>query len=250
MKTSSIKAIIIDDEQRCIANLSYYLSKYCPAIEIVAASNTINGAADLLQYHKPDVAFLDIEICNDNIFSLINSSDKLSFEIVFVTAYEKYAVQAFKVEALDYIVKPLSKTDILDCYQKILKRWHHMHPVENAIGQQTEPVLKKVILKRGEHVYIVKQSDIYYFKAKGFYTEVFFNHKDEVLSTLISKPISTLEKDYDHDLFFRLHKSYLVNVKRVSNMIKGDNAAVKLVNDEVLPVAKRRINDLLSFLNK
>ena len=119
MKADTIKAIIVDDEQRCIANLSYYLSKYCPSIEVIATSKTTAEAIEMLLYYKPDIAFMDIEICNDSIFSIINGSGKLNFEIIFVTAYEKYAIKAIKVNALDYILKPLSKYDILECYHKI-----------------------------------------------------------------------------------------------------------------------------------
>lgn len=243
-----MKAVIIDDEEKCIANLSYHLSKYCPLIEIVGTATTLDSAQQLLKNQKPQIAFLDIEIGNDNSFNLLKGN--LDFEVVFVTAYEKYAIKAFKAEAIDYLLKPLSKVDILQCYRKITKQL--LHKLSNDIALEQENGISiplKMILKQGGHVFVVKLIDIHYLKAKGFYTEVFFEHNGAIISSIISKPISSIEKQFDPNVFFRLHKSYIINTQKVQHVFRGTMLSVEMQSGHLIPVAKRRVAEFMEFLN-
>ncbi len=142
-KNKKINAIIVDDEDGCITNLNHYLSKLCPDIAIIAAGNTLKEAMEQAGAKKIDLAFLDVEIFNDNIFNLLAQNPDLDFKIVFVTAYQQYAIKAIKVEALDYILKPLLEDDILECYIKIRKHFLLSEPATRLPDEYPEEKKKK-----------------------------------------------------------------------------------------------------------
>ena len=245
---TKIKAIIVDDELGCIENLRYCLNKYCPDIDIVATASTIRDAADIILVKKFDVAFLDIQMLNDNIFNVMDNIDITDFGVVFVTAYDNFAVRAFRVNAIDYILKPIAEEEIKACYEKIKMRVR-LKNTHNGTGNHINAQEKIHIFKKGERLFSVMESDIFYLKAKGFYTEVYFEHNHHTTSVLVSKPISAIEKEYSTVTFFRTHRSYLVNTLKIVNVIKTDKLQVKLANSHVLPVARTRLNGLLSCAN-
>ncbi|MBS1688200.1 MAG: response regulator transcription factor [Bacteroidetes bacterium] len=251
LKGKRIRAVIIDDEKGCIANLKHHISKYCPEIDIVAEAGNAEGMLHVFKNYVFDVAFLDIEIFDSCVFDLLNDVKNIRCEIVFVTAYEQYAIKAFKVEALDYLLKPLTHADIVDCYGRILKRFgekqNDVHS-QTTIPQSDEP--KKVIIKLGEHIHAIKQQDILYLKAKGFYTQVLFTINGKVEQAIVSKPIGSLEKEYDSVLFYRVHKSYLINLSKVIGIVKTDIISARIANNEMIPIAKRRVNDFISMLKQ
>jgi two-component system, LytTR family, response regulator len=241
-----INAIIIDDEPGCVSNLMYYLSKYCPRINIVATGNSINDARDICRNTIFDIAFLDIEMGDGDVFALLTEGTVNKFEIIFVTAFESYALKAFKVQALDYILKPLMKSDIIECYRKITKRYTEVHSLDTIAEN---PDQSKLLLRQGDSIYVIKRADIYYLKANGVYTQMLFNYNGKQMSLIVSKPLGDLVQDYHTDLFYRVHKSYLINYRKVIEIVKGAVVQLKLENGLLIPVAKRRVHDFLIFFN-
>jgi len=246
-----IKAIIVDDEKGCVANLKYYINLYCPGLEIVAVAGNAEGMLSVFRDYRFDVAFLDIEIYDSSVFDLIQEVQDVSCEIIFVTAYEQYAVKAFKVDALDYLLKPLTQADVVDCYERIMKRFgRKKNKAPDETGPSKTAAFKKVIIRLGENIHVVKQEDILYLKAKGFYTKVLFHMNGKTEQAIISKPIGSLEKEYDSLLFYRVHKSYLVNLSKVVGVVKTGITSARIVNNEMIPVAKRRVHDFMSMLKQ
>jgi len=244
-----IRAVIIDDEKGCISNLRHHINRYCPEIDVIAEAGNAEGMLRVFKDYVFDVAFLDIEIFDSCVFDLLNGVKNVRCEIVFVTAYEQYAVKAFKVEALDYLLKPPTRSDILDCYGKIMKRFgEKQNEVHNEAATIQSDGLKKVIIKLGENIHAIKQQDILYLKAKGSYTQVLFTINGRVEQAIVSKPIGSLEKEYDNMLFYRVHKSYIINLSKVIGIIKTDITNAKIANNEMIPIAKRRVHDFISML--
>jgi len=251
MNHQKIKAVIVDDEAGCISNLRHCLEAYCPDISIVATGHTLGDVFSRDRPYHFDLAFLDIELFDANIFDQLQEQDKIPFKIVFATAYDKYAVRAFRVEALDYILKPLLPSDILSCYEKI-RRTFNLAPGNTAAGRvpaSTAPSEKKIILKQSDKVYVVRLEDIGYLEAKGVYTAVTFLHRGEWKKVIVSKTISQLEREYDQDRFYRVHKSFLVNTGQVKELRRQEGLFIRLLNGELIPVAKRRISDFLDHFN-
>ena len=233
----------MDDEIGCISNLKYFLTKYCPDIKVIGESTSLEFAYDLYQKEKIDIAFLDVEMGTANIFSFIEKIDCNKTGIVFVTAFEKYAIKAVKVQALDYILKPLMRSDILECYKKILK-WQEQFNLLNEVEQTN----KQVCLKQGERTFIVKLQNIHYLKACGSYTQIGFTYGQKHLSITVCKPIGDVAKEYDDPAFYRVHKSYLINCKRISEIEGRDISQIKMESGICIPLAKRRVHEFMSFL--
>ena len=247
-----IKAVIIDDEPHCVANLKHYITICCPDIDVIATGNTEKELYHVFDKENFDIAFLDVEIFNNNIFDLLAGIERIGCEIIFVTAYERYAVKAFRVDALDYILKPLLKADIQDCYLRIKKRLcekSEMNSEANITADKATDT-KKIVVKQGENLFIINQEDVYYLKARGVYTQLLFDQNGKQTVLTLTKPIGLLEKEYNSQFFYRIHKSYLLNVNKVAEVLKTAVVRVKVQNDTIIPIAKRRVNDFLSFLNK
>lgn len=245
------KAVIVDDEKGGIANLRHYINRYCPQIDIVAEAGNADGMLSVFKNYSFDIAFLDIEIYDSSVFDLIDKVKDVRCEIIFVTAYEHYALKAFKADALDYLLKPLTQADVVDCYGKIMRRFGEKSTeVSHETVMQKSDTLKKIIIRLGENIHAVKQEDILYLKAKGFYTQICFHINGRVEQAIVSKPIGSLEKEYDSILFYRVHKSYLVNLGKVVGVVKTGITSARIANNEMIPIAKRRVNDFMSMLKR
>jgi len=250
---NKINAIIVDDESRSISNLQYYLSIYCPEISVIATGTTTGQLLDIINTRKEiNIAFLDIQLYDQNVFEIIDNLADTNFKIVFVTAYENYAIRAFKVSAFDYLLKPIVETDLVYCISRIRKYFdaQNIFQEHSATTNPEKKYSKKLILKESEKVYVVCPKDILFFEAKRFYCGVHFNFNGELKCVLVSKPISQLEKECVCSTFFRVHKSYIINVDKVAGIIKNDGVNIRLQSGTIIPVAKRRVNEFMSFLNK
>jgi two-component system LytT family response regulator len=246
-----INAIVVDDEEGGIKFLEYNLTRFCPKINVVGSGQTLTKALAKAGDEKVDLAFLDIELFNENIFDALENIESFDFKIVFVTAYEKYAIKAFKVNAIDYIVKPLAEEDIKKCYARILDHFL-LHPEElhDAGPRNENAATKKIILKDADKIYIIKNDDIYYLSGNGFYTTVTFLFNGEEKSVILSKPLNKIENEYNCNFFFRVHKSYVINTNKISAIQRHDGITLKMQNDKEITVAKRRSNDFLAFINR
>ncbi len=144
-KNKTIQVIIVDDEKGCITNLQHYIAKLCPDIVVIGTGSNLNEALNTVGNAHIDVAFLDIELVDDTIFSSLAGLNNINFKIVCVTAHQQYAIKAIKAEALDYILKPLLEDDILECYSKIKK--HFSQPQDESQAAAESDGNKKKIKK-------------------------------------------------------------------------------------------------------
>jgi two-component system LytT family response regulator len=231
---SEINAILVDDESHCIDNLRHYLEINCPRIKIVGTGEAAECAEHLLNNLQVDVAFLDIHLFDRNIFEWI-ASTKTTIPIVFVTAYEQYALPAFRVSALDYLLKPLETSEIRRCYNKVIDFFEgHLKPAPADEGT------KKVTLRQGDHIFIVHLHDIVLLKANGFYTNVYFEHEGKLKMIVICKPISVICAEWKGPLLMRVHRSYTVNLKKIAAIRKTSSGVFLDTGGALVPLAKKR----------
>ena len=204
----------------------------------------LNNAA----HQRIELAFLDVELYDDNIFNTLAVAGDISFKIVFVTAYQQYAFRAIKTDALDYLLKPMCEDDITACYSKI-KRHFQTHPdAANEATSAEGKANKKIIIKNLDKVYVIRFGDIYYMAGNGGYTEITFLFNGDVKSVVICKVLNKIEEEYEHASFFRVHKSYIVNLDKIRNVITAGGMHVKMLDEKIIPVAKRRAHDFLLSL--
>lgn len=233
---NSITAIIVDDEYHCIENLVHYLRELCPRITIVGTGSDIPEFRKLVKEWKPDLAFLDIHLFGQSIFDAL-PQERTSPVPVFVTAYADHALSAFKVNALDYLLKPLEAKEISRCYEKIC------HYFSNPRTESVYADSKKIKLREGEEVFLTTVSDVVLLKARGFYTEVYFKYKNSIRQVLLSKPLSALCDEWEDPELFRVHRSFAVNLRKIDSVSRASSGISLHVAGQVVPVSKSKFEE-------
>lgn len=248
-----ITSMLIDDESKNNELLSIYLKKYCPSIQIVSIATSVPDAIQKLNALKPKVIFLDIIMGDGTGFDVLDAITYSDYLIVFITAYQEYAISAFKFNAVDFILKPIDPKDLLVTFKRIedcFKNNNFTTPsqiksVKSSIGSKTTDY-NFIAIPSTKKIDFVRIDDILYLESDGRYTTI---HLVDKSTLFVSKNIGEYEKLLSTSYFFRIHKKYLINLKYIININNSDGSNCELVGKLMLPVAKRRKEDLVSFLN-
>ena len=211
MKT--IKAIIIDDEERARNTLSSLLLNYCPEINILATCSNVPDGVIAINIHKPDVVFLDIEMPDYNGFELLGFFREIDFDIIFVTAYSEYAIKAFEISAVDYILKPIDIDQLKNSVEKLKQKKLHsqmQEQIELLKESYKGDDIRKIALSMSNGLTFVEVADIVFLEADGAYTTFFLKDGQKIL---VSKKLKFYEDILSNrSFFFRTHRSYFINV--------------------------------------
>ncbi|MGL5890404.1 MAG: LytR/AlgR family response regulator transcription factor, partial [Bacteroidia bacterium] len=245
MTERSIVAILIDDEPKMLDVLKHLIQKHCPEIVIAATFTSPQLAYDSLPSIDPDVVFLDIQMPEYTGFQLLEKIGVHRFQVVFTTAYDNYAVQAFRVNALDYLLKPIDVDELKQVAGK-LKNVHaaennmmHKKPESNSNTSGTESIAKFPISASGG-IKLVNLSDIIYLEADTNYTIFhFLRNKDYTAS----RNLAFFENQLPAPDFFRSHNSYLIHLRYVERYIKGDGGYVEMPDGRQLEVSRKKKAD-------
>ncbi len=254
-----LNVILVDDEKEACDNLKYILKEYIdPDINITAIANNTSEAEKLLSIHNPDALFLDIEMPNENAFQFLERVSPIHFEVIFVTAYDEYAIKAFKLNAVDYILKPISISELSNAVTKLkerikVKQLLSSPPANNDFSNISKQIsnkskLNKIALKDTNNVEIVSFRDLIYIEACGGYSKVFFLKNEKLTEMLTSVSISEYEELLPDTLFYRIHKSYLVNCGQIKNIHKDDSMSLTMYHAGSIPISRRRFSSLVEFL--
>jgi len=252
-----LSVLLVDDEIEACRNLKNILLEYIdPTINIMGVAFNTAEAEKQLTLHNPDAVFLDIEMPNENAFQFLERMSPIRFEVVFVTAYDEYAVRAFKLNAVDYILKPISITELSNAVTKLKERIRYkslLHPSGNDFSEISKQIsakskLNKISLKGNSNVELVSFRDVIYVEACGKYSKVFFLKNDAVVDILTSFAISDYEELLPAELFYRIHKSFLINCDQIKQIYKEDSGSLVLNHSITIPVSRRRFPLLLEFL--
>ena len=253
----SIKVLIVDDENKACANLRNILVEYIdPNINIVGIANNTREAATLIEKHNPDVVFLDIEMPKENAFQFLERNMPLAFEMVFVTAYDHYALRAFRLNAVDYILKPISIRELVAAYEKLKSRLVlktlvsekevDYSEVEDQVFNKIKP--HRIVFKNSSGIEWVDFSDIYFIEAQGSYSRVVFLKDNSVKEMVMCNPLVEYEEILPDELFFRVHRSFLVNCMHINSIENTETNQSVLVRNYTVPVSRRRFSALVDFL--
>jgi len=240
-----IKALIIEDEIQIREGLKKMLSFVNPDITILGETGLVAEALELVKTEKPDLIFLDIELEDGSGFDLLKQLENIDFKIIFATAYSKFAIQAFKFSAVDYLLKPIDPSDLKEALNKAIQtitnqREHQelLTVLKNNLNQ----IEQSIVLKTADNRYVLKLNDIIRLEADGAYTK--FISKDQKL--IISKNL----KHYQgilNDEFIRCHQSHLVNSKHITGMQQN---CLILSNQEKIPISNRKKTEIVKFINQ
>lgn len=248
MNTESIRVIIIDDEEAALQTLKMKLEMYCPQAEVVSLCDSAKEGIQAIHKYDPDLIFLDIEMPWMNGFEMLDClGDNINFDVVFVTAYDQYAIKAFKVKAIDYLLKPVDKDDLLNCLNNVELNQNQFNRevLTDLVEELDKPVMgKRAMLHTKDGIEIISLDQIIYCHADSNYSVVTIVDGRKIL---ITKSLSAVEKQFDSS-FVRIHRSYTVNLNYIKKFSTVDGYQVVLTTGELLPVSRRKKEDLLYYL--
>ena len=245
-----IKTLIIDDEELCISTLQADLHKYCPNVEVVATASSGKDGMLAIRKHQPQLVFLDVSMPWMNGFEMLELIGDINFQIIFVTAYDQFAVKAFRLSAIDYLLKPVDGTDLQKAVAKaatMLTIAPGNELVDNLLLNIKLPeTQQKIAVPYREGYELIEPQHILYCEAEGAYTRMHFKGENRLL--VISKSLGDIEDMLPVIQFQRIHHSTLVNINYITHFIKTDGGYVQMNNGKRLMVSKTRKDALMNRL--
>jgi two-component system LytT family response regulator len=246
-----LRALIIDDEAKSREVLSRQLEHFCPEIEVIGNATNGNQAAQLIREMKPDVVFLDVELGADTGFDLLKSLGEVKFDVVFTTAHEKYALEAIRFSALDYLMKPILAEELKRSVARLLKkkspedRKNHLDALIYNINYSNSD--KKLGLPMQHGLEFISISEVVYCESENNYTIFHMKNGQKHLVSRTMLEFDHLLKNY---YFFRAHQSYLVNLRHVQRFNKNESSSLIMSSGQQIDVSRRKKTAILQALSE
>jgi two-component system LytT family response regulator len=248
-----LSAIIIEDELKLRNVFVQLLQRNCPEIEVMGEADNIQDGYDLILSKKPAVVFLDIELPGGNGFELLAKFPIVPFETIFVSSYGHYAIQALKLSALDYLLKPVLKDHLVKITERIknaitLKESAFKYNLLKENLQNGE-LDKKLVIQSKDKLEQINIHAILYLKSEDSYTFIFLENGKRFIVSKTLKEYEEILCDHDHSFFVRIHKSFIVNAHQIKTIERGEECSILLKNNSRLEVARRRKSLLIEKYN-
>lgn len=247
-----IRTIIVDDEPKARRILETIIKSHFNHVEIIGTADDVTSAVKIINELKPDLVFLDIEMPGEAGFQLVNHFEEINFEIIFTTAYSEYALKAFEISAIDYLLKPIQIDHLERAIEKLGK-----HRKNNQVKEQLETLkdtisepkkLSKIALPIAEGLMFTKPDEIIYLKAESSYTRIYLTYRPEIL---VSKTLKEFEKLLTYsNIFMRVHRSYIINLNHITNYVRADGGYILMDNNEQIHISKEKRDELLQFFKE
>lgn len=241
-----LQAIIIDDEPDNVKLLSLQLRLYCPQIEVVAECTKSEEGLKEIRRLQPKIVFLDIEMPRMNGFELLEKVGEINFSLVFVTAYDKFAVKAFRYSAVDYLLKPIDTKELQQAIRKIEQQRNIEAPqIEHLKQQYTSKHIvlpDKLALPYQNGVTFVAVKDIIYCESDDNYTRFFLTDGQMYL---VTKTMREVQEVLEEREFLRVHRQYIVNLNQIKKFVKGEGNYLVMQNNQTIPIARNQKEKLV-----
>ncbi len=247
-----IKAVIIDDEQHSLETTDILVRKYCPGVLVMGLADSPEKGITLIDALKPQLVFLDIAMPRMNGFEMLQFVKFKAFDIIFTTAFDDYAIKAFKVNAIDYLLKPIEPEELIKAVDKVkskLDKDLHLHRIDEILqssGMQGFRKNKLALPVEGK-IAMLEYGSILYCESDGNYTRIYFSDQKTIM---ISKTLKDIESMLPHPNFLRIHNSFVVNIDHIKEYIRGEGGEVILTNGESLRVSRNKKEELIAALNQ
>ena len=246
-----MKALIVDDEKKSRNVLHYLCEQYCPDLKIVGHADSVENAETWIVKTQPDLIFLDIRMPNKNGFQLLEKyMPRLPFQVIFTTAYDQYALQAFQYAAIDYLLKPVNIDELVAAVQKVSVSGESLFtPKKWQLFQQylQKNNIQKISLSTADGIFFYQLKDIIRCEAEGNYSRICLINNQ---SLLITKTLKYFEELLTDKSFFRIHKSHLINLYHVRQYLKRKQHWVAMTDGKRIEVSLRKKKDLLQLLDQ
>ena len=244
-----IKAILIDDELNSLQNLQQKLAEFCPNILVVANAQKPEDAILLINHHKPDVIFLDIEMPKMNGFRMLEELKELDFEIIFTTAYNHYAVEAIRVAAFDYLLKPIAIKDLQQAVQRLNKVFNpqtreRLVVLKSSIGDKKSQE-DKIAISTTEGLEFIPIKSILHIESNSNYSKIYFRDNRTLTVTKLLKDFEDMLVPYH---FYRVHNSHLINLNYIQKYLRSNGGRVIMQDGTEIEVARRKKEEFLKMI--
>ncbi len=240
---NTIKAVIIDDEPNGVKLLNAMVETYLPQVKVVSTANNVLDAVQAIKMHQPDIVFSDIEMPVHSGLELLDffEEDEVNFRIIFVTAYNQHAIQAIKLSALDYLLKPVDPEELVQAVNKLEKT-----PIKNKVNVLKENIQsdkpKKLVINQKQSIRIINIDDLICVRADGAYSILITQDNDKII---ISQSLKQLEEQlHGHNKFIRCHRSYIINIECVKEVSKSKGKII-LSNGEEISATLEGIDEVI-----
>ena len=244
-----IHAILVDDENHCIQTLRYDLERLCQNVQVIGTALSGEEAIQKINALRPDLVFLDIEMPGMSGFDMLRKLAPITFNVIFVTAYDQYAIQAFRYAAIDYLLKPVVSDQLIEAVARVER-----HGISSNNSDQLDILMHnlrdglkspRIVLPSGRGMDFVNTEDILYCKAESNYTHVCMRDGKKYT---FSKTLKDVEQILEHLGFFRIHQSYLIHMSHVQRYLRDDGGYVVMSDGIRIPIAKRRKEEFMAML--
>ncbi len=243
-----IRTIIVDDEEHCISRLSGLLDEHCKdRIHLMDAFRNIEDGMAAIKKLQPDLVFLDVQIHDKTGFDLLKQLPEINFDVIFTTAFEKYAVQAFKFSAIDYLLKPVDGDDLTRAVEKISDKNSRSSSPEKleVLFNNLQGQSKRICVPVINGLVFLQVSDIIRCESDINYTTFYLKNKEKLMVAKTLKEFEEMLSEYN---FFRVHNSHLINLAYVKNYVKGKGGYVVMADHSEIEVSTRRKDAFLKKL--
>lgn len=244
-----LNAIIVDDEMSSVQNLEQKLVEFCPDITVIATAQKPEDAILLIQQHNPDVVFLDIEMPRMSGFRMLDKLQDFQFDIIFTTAYNHYAIDAIRISAFDYLMKPIAINDLQQCVERLVKhRSRHTAERLDVLKRSmadTRNQEDKIAVPTGDGLEFLPVRSIVHIESSSNYSKLFLADGKNMLVTRQLKDFEDMLVPYH---FFRVHNSHLINLHCIRKYIRGEGGQVIMQNGDVIDVARRKKEEFLKII--
>lgn len=246
-----MKALLVDDEANNLTTLAWEIQENCPDLNVVGTCRSAEEARQSIAQHNPDIVFLDIQMPHENGFDLLKSLSQIYFDVIFTTAYDQYAIDAFKVNAADYLLKPVDREDLIAAVDRVRQRREKQNDADQIMSKlikalDRRPGRDRIALPTNDGLEFVPATDILYAEASSNYTIIHYNNKRSV----ISKTLKEVESLLQPQGFIRVHNSFLVNPEQIQKYIKDDGGYLIMSNGSQLSVSRSRKEELMQWFGK
>jgi two-component system, LytTR family, response regulator len=245
----TIKAILVDDELNSLQNLQFKIQEYCPTIKVVAQTQNPEEAIRLIQLHKPDVLFLDIEMPRMSGFKMLEQIPEVDFEVIFITAYNHYAINAIRISAFDYLVKPVAIGELQQTVERLgnfsVKKIRER--VETLKKNLANPKSQEdqIAIPTNDGLEFVQIKQIVRIESSSNYSKLILQNNQQLLVTRQLKDFEELLLDYR---FYRVHHSHLINLNYITKYVRGDGGQITMRNGDVIDVSRRKKEVFLKLI--
>lgn len=247
-----INALIIDDEVNGAESLQRLIELVNTDVNIISLCHSGKAGIEKIKLLSPDVIFLDVDMPGMSGFEMLDKIENKNFEIIFTTAYDEYAIKAFRVNAIDYLLKPIDSDDLINAIQKVKKR---LEKIEESPLLKIEELLKalkpdktvkdRLPINTNDGIIFVPYEDVQYLIASSNYTDIFLDNGKKYTAT---KTLKDFEDTLPETIFYRIHNAHMINIKHVAKYVRGDGGYVVMKNGETLEVSRRKKVEFLEKL--